>query len=134
MGLTPFFHFRVPTMPKPLTDRSILALKPAPGKRKLLPDHIVPGLSVRCTESGVKTFVLIKRLPGKANPVPRALGRYGELTIDQAREKARKWLELISQGIDPAHREAEARAVEIQKGEQTVGKVVELFAVQHLSK
>jgi integrase len=121
-------------MPKPLTDRSILALKPAPGKRKLLPDHIVPGLSVRCTEAGVKTFVLIKRLPGKANPVPRALGRYGELTIDQARDKARKWLELISQGIDPAHREAESRATEIAKAEETVGKTFELFTAQHLSK
>ena len=68
-------------MSKTLTDRSILALKPKEGKRLLLHDHIVPGLAVRMTEGGVKTFVLIKRLPGKRNPVPRALGRYGELTI-----------------------------------------------------
>jgi integrase len=121
-------------MPKTLTDRSILALKPKEGKRLLLHDHIVPGLAVRVTEAGVKTFVLIKRLPGKSNPVPRALGRYGELTIDAAREKARKWLELISQGIDPAHHEAQERAAEIQKGAETVGKVFELFSRQHLSK
>ena len=67
--------------------------------------------------------------------MPRALGRYGVLTIDQARDKARKWLEWMSQGIDSAaHRETEDRTAEVQKAEQTFGKVFDLFIKQHLSK
>jgi hypothetical protein len=49
------------------------------------------------------------RYPGSRNPTRRALGVYGELTLEQAREKARRWLELIRKGIDPAAAEEEAR-------------------------
>ena len=77
---------------KPLTDRAILHLKPAPiGKRRIVWDAIVPGLGVRVTEKGVKTFVLVVRYPGSANPVPRSLGVYGAITLEAARGKARDW-------------------------------------------
>jgi Arm DNA-binding domain len=33
---------------------------------------------------------------------------YGELTLEQAREKVRKWLELLRKGIDPAAAEQAA--------------------------
>jgi hypothetical protein len=50
---------------KPLTDRTINALQPAPaGKRRIVWDALVPGLAVRVTEKGVKTFVLVTRYPG----------------------------------------------------------------------
>jgi len=45
--------------------------------------------------------VLATRYPGSRNPTRRALGGYGELTLEQARVKARKWLELIHRGVDP---------------------------------
>ena len=49
---------------KPLTDRTIRHLQPAAkGKRRIAWDAIVPGLGIRVTEKGVKTFVLVTRYP-----------------------------------------------------------------------
>src|SRR5215467_5843788 len=95
---------------KPLTDRAILHLKPAPiGKRRIVWDALVPGLGVRVTEKGVKTFVLVVRYPGSANPVPRSLGVYGAISLEAARAKARDWLSLIAGGIDPDQHAARKR-------------------------
>src|SRR5262245_55082864 len=65
-------------------------------------DAVVPGLGVRTSASGRRTFVLMARYPGSSNPTRRALGVYGELSLEQAREKAREWLEQIRRNIDPA--------------------------------
>ena len=65
-------------------------------------DALVPGLGVRTSATGRRTFVLVARYPGSRNPTRRALGVYGRLTLEQARKKARDWLELIRGGIDPA--------------------------------
>jgi integrase len=87
---------------KPLTDRAIQHLKsPEIGKRRIVWDALVPGLGVRVTEKGVKTFVLVVRYPGATNPAPRSLGVYGGITLEAARTKAREWLGLIAGGTDP---------------------------------
>jgi integrase len=87
---------------KPLTDRAIQSLKPAePGKRRIVWDALVPGLGLRVTEKGVKTFVLVTRYPGSPNPTPRSLGTYGAISLEAARTKAREWLGLIGNGVDP---------------------------------
>jgi integrase len=100
---------------KTLTDRAIRALKPAPaGKRVLVWDAQVPGLGVRVTDSGAKTFVLVVRYPGDRNPSPRALGTYGAMTLEAARTKGREWLALIGNGVDPKVREAARRADTLQ--------------------
>jgi integrase len=65
-------------------------------------DAIVPGLALRVTGTGHKSYVLIARYPGSQNPTRRVLGRPGRITLDQAREKAREWLALIDKGTDPA--------------------------------
>jgi integrase len=95
---------------KPLTDRAIRSLKPAPeGKRRIVWDAIVPGLGIRITDRGVKTFVLVVRYPGAANPAPRSLGTYGAITLEAARAKAREWLGLIGNGVDPEQHAATKR-------------------------
>ena len=95
---------------KSLTDRAIRHLQPAAkGKRRIVWDALVPGLGVRVTENGVKTFVLVTRYPGSANPVPRSLGVYGAITLEAARAKARDWLSLIAGGIDPEQHAARKR-------------------------
>jgi integrase len=96
---------------KPLTDRTITAAKPAdPGKRRLLWDAQVPGLAVRVTDQGAKSFVLVTRYPGSKNPAPRSLGTYGAITLADARTKARAWYKQIAAGIDPTAAEAERLA------------------------
>src|SRR5260370_30253728 len=95
-----------------LTDRFIQSCKPAPaGKRLDFADAVVPGLALRVTDRGHKTFVLRCRYPlNPENPTRRALGDYGALTLDEARQKARHWLELICKGIDPKLAQAPLRA------------------------
>jgi integrase len=117
---------------KPLTDRAIRGLGPAPGgKRRIVWDAIVPGLGVRVTDQGSKSFVLVTRYPGSASPAPRSLGSYGAVTLEAARIKAREWLGLIGSGIDP-----EAYATE--RAAQTFKAIAEEYlarkAKDHRSK
>jgi len=95
---------------KPLTDRAIKALQPtSEGKRRIVWDAIVPGLGIRITDRGVKTFVLVTRYPGSTSPAPRSLGVYGVIALEAARTKAREWLALIASGIDPEQHAARKR-------------------------
>jgi integrase len=63
---------------------------------------VVPGLAVRVTATGQKSFVLVTRYPGSDNPTARALGKVGAITLEDARIKGREWLKLIASGVDPA--------------------------------
>lgn len=91
-------------MPKPrvLTEPFIRSLKAAPpGQRYAVADALVPGLKIRVTDRGAKSFILWRRYGGAANPAARALGPVGVLTLAAAREKARRWIEMIKRGQDP---------------------------------
>jgi hypothetical protein len=90
-----------------LTDARIRALKPAPsGRRYEVLDAIVPGLIVRVTDTGKRTLMLKTRFPGSRHPTRRAIGEYGAITLDAARDKARAWHEFLRRGVDPADEEA----------------------------
>ena len=53
--------------------------------------------------SGQRSFVLLARYGGKHSaPTRRALGVYDEMSLEEAREEARKWKKLIKKGVDPA--------------------------------
>jgi integrase len=87
---------------KPLTDRAIRSLPAtAEGKRQIVWDALIPGLGLRVTDRGLKSFVLVVRYPGSPNPSPRSLGVYGAISLEAARTKAREWLGLIANGTDP---------------------------------
>jgi integrase len=95
-----------------LTDRAIKAMRQG-AKAYDVHDAVVPGLTLNVLPSGHKRFVLLRRFPGSQHPTRRALGAYGELTLEAARTKARQWLEWIERGIDPAEQvERERRAQE----------------------
>jgi integrase len=116
-----------------LTDLKVKALKPAPaGKRYDLMDAIVPGLGVRVTDKGQRTFVLVTRYPGSFSPTRRALGEYGKIGLEEARQKARHWHELISKGVDPAKEADRQRQAEAVKRENTFEAVAEEFLKRHV--
>jgi integrase len=124
-------------MTKTLTDRALRALekKPAaPGKTYDVADGVVPGLQVRVMPSGARTFVLTTRYPGSNNPTRRSLGSYGELTLEQAREKARDWHALIKRGVDPAHEEERQRQAALRTQKNTFAAVAEEYIKRHVSK
>ena len=130
-----------------LTDRALKALKPAPdGKPYDVMDAVVPGLGVRVlagrkaregeakASPAQKTFILLTRFPGSTNPTRRALGAYGLLSLDDARQKARGWLELIRAGKDPAQEEERQRLEEARKRQFTVTAVAEAFFLEKLPR
>jgi integrase len=116
-----------------LSDRFIASpkRKPATGRRDYA-DALVPGLAMRVTEAGHRSFVLIARYPSNPrNPTRRALGDYGELTLEAARAKAREWLALIKRGIDPKVDEAKKRAEAHRKQVNTFSVVASQFLDRH---
>jgi integrase len=120
-----------------LTDRGLRALakKPAkPGTTYDVADSVVGGLRVRVSETGRLTFVLLGRFGGSSNPTRRALGTYGELTLEQARTKAREWLGMIGCGIDPAVAAERERQAALRTQANTFGSVAEEYIARKIAK
>jgi integrase len=109
-----------------LTDLKIRSLKAAE-KPFDVKDTQVPGLHVRVMPTGHRSFVLLGRFPGKPHPTRRALGGYGELTLQEARDKAREWRRLISRGIDPQVQEERERQSLLRQQGITFSAVAEDF-------
>ncbi|MBS0351615.1 MAG: integrase family protein [Proteobacteria bacterium] len=71
-------------------------------------DAQLKGFAVRVTASGVKSFIVEKLVGGKVRGM--TIGRYGELTVEQARREAQKLLGKIATSIDPR---AEKQTIEL---------------------
>lgn len=71
-------------------------------------DDQLKGFAVRVTASGVKSFIVEKLISHKVRRI--TLGRYGELTVEQARREAQKLLGKIATGIDPIAEKQSAKA------------------------
>jgi integrase len=121
---------------KVLTDRYIKTRPPAPkGERVDHRDVLVPGLVLRVTDRGHKSFALRARYPLQPkNPTRRALGDYPALPLDQARDKARVWLELIQKGVDPKVEEERRKAAARRLQANTFAAVASDFLDQHAVK
>lgn len=82
---------------------------PETGKRDTYHDTKTKGLQLRVTHTGIKTFSVFKRAK-RGNPERITLGRYPEMTIDQARRKTMEICLAISEGSNPAEAKRLARA------------------------
>lgn len=71
-------------------------------------DDTLKGFAVRITASGVKSFVVEKSINHKVRRI--TLGRYGVLTVEQARREAQKLLGKIASGTDPIAEREEKKA------------------------
>ena len=119
---------------KNLTPTLISGLKPAPeDQRYQVMDAQVPGFGVRVTDKGKRTFILRTRYPGNSTPARREIGRCADITLTDAREKARKWRSLVAQGIDPAAEEERQRQEILRNQAITFAKVTDDFIRQKLS-
>ena len=114
-----------------ISDRWLKSKKVKAGNRW---DKGIPGFGVRVSDTGRKTFVLSTRYPGFDHPTRRALGAYGAVTLEKARQKARDWLELIKVGKDPEIEEERLRAAEQRKRENSFRAIAEDFITEKLSK
>ena len=94
-----------------LTDRYLKSLKPAPaGKRIVCWDAAKPSFGVRVTDRGVISFFVMRRMPGKPQPVRVALGRYPDVNLAQARALATTAIGDLVSGIHPRERQQRRRA------------------------
>lgn len=122
-------------MKRVLTDKLIQSLRPAePGKRYVVADAIVPGLLVRVTQTGHKTFALGGRLPGEDDYKRIELGEVGTITLADVRDKARAWLQQVKAGLDPRVAEAERRRAAEAQAESTFGALCERFIARVLPR
>lgn len=82
------------------TKRGLEALPAAAaGKRETYLDAETSGLSLRVTDSGAKSFILQRRVNGR--PTFVTLGRFPEMTVEQARKAAVGAHAQINDGTDP---------------------------------
>ena len=95
-------------------------------------DALVPGLAVRVTDKGTRTYVLTTRYPGSSNPTRRALGEVGELGLAEARQKAREWLRQIGMGVDPTAEARRERAAEQERRANTFAVAAEEYITSRL--
>lgn len=90
-----------------LTKRLIDAAECPEDGQTFLRDSEIPGFAVRLTK-GAKTFVLEKRINGRPRRV--TIGPYGALTLEQARDEARKLIGRIVSGENPAQEKIDRRS------------------------
>ena len=93
-----------------VSKRSVDALR-VDRKDAVFWDRDLPGFGVRVHRSGHKTYVVQTRGPAGLKRV--TIGQHGEVTPEEARKDARKIIDRIKRGIDPALDEAPAPALTI---------------------
>lgn len=90
---------------------------PESGKRDTYHDIKTSGLQLRITSTGVKTFSVYRRIK-RGEPERITLGRYPDMTIEQARREALRITADISDGKNPA---------EVKRGHKAELTFSELF-------
>jgi integrase len=92
-------------------------------------------MALRVTDTGHKSFVLIARYPSHPkHPTRRSLGDVGKITLEDARDKAREWSELIDKSKDPKIEEARKQAATQRQQNTTFAFVAAEFLERHASK
>jgi len=76
-------------------------------KQNFYRDSVMMGFGLRVTSGGAKSFIVEKRINGKVKRI--TLGRYGNLTVEQARGEAMKLLGHVATGRDPIGEKETAR-------------------------
>lgn len=99
-----------------LTKKIIDAAKFPTSGQVFLRDDELRGFAIRITP-GAKAFILERSIHGRVRRL--TLGRYGEITLDQAKDLAKKKIGEIADGKDPAeHRRTQRRSISFGELEQ----------------
>jgi integrase len=122
-----------------LTDRSLIALKPAPdGRRQTVWDVLMPGMAVRVSALGKRSFYAVKRRAGDTQPTWHLLGSYPVMTLGEARAAAREALTALIAGQHPKTRAEEKRQAAEAAAREAAGNtfvaVAEAFMKQYLPR
>lgn len=86
-------------------------------------DTKIRGLGIYITRTGIKTFFVYRRVEGKPQRI--VLGRYDEISLERAREKAVSVHSQIAEGINPLEKKQAIRQ------EITLGELWDLYLERH---
>ncbi|MDR1044364.1 MAG: integrase arm-type DNA-binding domain-containing protein, partial [Candidatus Adiutrix sp.] len=109
------------------TKRALEAIEPVE-KRQVYFDDSVTGLAVKVMPTGHKSFYFCYRA-GKGRGAPKRqvqLGAFPDLTVEQARNKAKRLQAQVVHGQDPA------KDIQQSKDRKTVSAVLEVFFKEHV--
>lgn len=110
-----------------LTDRFCLSAKPVDGKQTDYFDENTKGLCLRVSPAGTRSWNLVYTKPSDGKRARMKIGRYPEMKLGKAREKARAARGQVGQGTDPlVERKALAAA-------HTVADMVDNYIARHAS-
>ena len=110
-----------------LTKTAVDAAQPGPQDAELR-DTIVPGFLCKITPTGRKVFMVQYRTNAGERRKP-AIGRFGELTVEQARSIAQDWLAEVRRGSDPSALKAAARSAPTVK--ELCTRFIDDYSVPH---
>ena len=88
-------------------------------------DQRMPGLVLRVSAGGAKSWNVIYRYQGRARRL--TLGRYPVISLDDARARAREVLCGVSRGIDPADKRSRPEALNF-------GELARMFISGHVNR
>ncbi len=105
-----------------ITKREVDAAKPGMADIFLW-DTITKGFGVKVTPAGSKIYIYQYRIAeqGKADRTPAkryTIGKHGQLTPDQARDRAKELAGLVTRGVDPRELEIDAAAAKVEAKRQ----------------
>jgi integrase len=111
-----------------LTKRAVDQAAPL-SKPYFVWDGELRGFGVRIDPGGAKTFAVRYRPKGHGASAPKrfiTIGRYGALTVDEARNRAKEIFGAVAMGADPAAEIASRR------GASTFKEIADLFLKEHI--
>jgi integrase len=112
---------------KPLTDASVRAIKPPASGSVDIPDLRSPGLFLRITSAGARSWSLRFTDPVSGERARMTLGRYPDLPLAGAREKADDLRGMVADGKNPID-------VKRQDREQASTKTFAALAERYLNE
>lgn len=108
------------TDPRRLTKKMVADAKPLAGRPTFLWDKELRGFGCKIEAAGTKSFIVqYRNFEGRKRRL--VLGRYGVMTVEQARDEARIKLGDVARGLDPADEKA------ARKGGPTVGELCDWY-------
>ncbi|MEH6695267.1 MAG: tyrosine-type recombinase/integrase [Hyphomonas sp.] len=113
------------TKPARLTQTFINSVE-ANGAKQRFSDHKVAGLCLRVAPGGTKTFVIRYRKPDNAS-AEMNIGRADVVTLEMARDRAKKHLAQVPDGHDPIEARRQAGIEARNKKMETLEALAEAF-------
>jgi integrase len=113
-------------MPKKVPELAPIAIKNLT-RKGLHAVGGVSGLQIQINDNGAKSWILRTTIGQKRRDI--GLGGYPDVTLSQAREKAREMKDLIRQGVDPvqARKDARSALIATQQKEITFEKAAKEY-------